>query len=106
LVHTMEALANKHALTAPLALNPRPFSGREYVRKNTSETISSTDSNMDVVKIDGSSLSQKTTSSFSFVSPASWFKPAKPATKKVESGESRVSEGPGRTDEEPSFESP
>jgi len=78
-VHTLDTLSSRQALSMPLALNPRPFAGREYKRKDISTAQASPDSKMDVVQVDGSSVDRSQSKGFQLTSPVSWFKPSKPA---------------------------
>ncbi|MEQ1828720.1 MAG: hypothetical protein ABL921_22345, partial [Pirellula sp.] len=90
-VHTIDVLSKQNALTTPIAMNPRPYAGREYVRKNFSDTTPSNDSILDVVSIDRSSIDTQEKKQFAWLSPTSWFKPSKsPVSKNLASEPSQM----------------
>ena len=78
-VHTLDLLSNNHCMVTPVALNPRPFAGREYVRKQRGSTAAS-DDQFEVIKVDKSSLA-KTTNTSLWWSPTSWWKSSKDSSK-------------------------
>lgn len=86
-VHALDSLSSRQALSTPLALNPRPYAGREYNRKNLSTAESTTDAKMDVVQVDGSSVDRSQSKGFQLNSPVSWFKPFQSTTKKTTKSE-------------------
>ena len=87
IVHTLDTLSSRQALSMPLALNPRPFAGREYQRKDISTAQSSTDAKLDVVQVDGSSVDRSQSKGFKLTSPVSWFKPSKQSNKQAPDAE-------------------
>jgi hypothetical protein len=87
IVHTLDTLSSRQALSMPLALNPRPFAGREYQRRDISTAQSSTDAKLDVVQVDGSSVDRSQSKGFKLTSPVSWFKPSKQSNKKAPDAE-------------------
>jgi len=105
-VHTLDTLSSRQALSMPLALNPRPFAGREYNRKDLSTAQSSTDAKMDVVQVDGSSVDRSQSKGFKLSSPVSWFKPSKPSSKKASDTELPPEKNLGGLNEEVSALNP
>ncbi len=105
-VHTLDTLSSRQALSMPLALNPRPFAGREYNRKDLSTAQASPDSKMDVVQVDGSSVDRSQSKGFQLTSPVSWFKPSKPSNKKAPDTELPPEKNSGGLDEEVSAINP
>jgi hypothetical protein len=79
-VHTIDWLSSNGGLSSPVALNPRPFAGREYQRKNAIATDKGDDSCADVVKIDNSSVGGKKSNQSGWWTPTSWWKPSKPTS--------------------------
>ena len=105
-VHTLDTLSSRQALSMPLALNPRPFAGREYQRKDISTAQSSTDAKLDVVQVDGSSVDRSQSKGFKLISPVSWFKPSKPSNKKAPDAELPPEKSSSGLDEEVSTMNP
>lgn len=99
-VHTVDALSNKRALASPIAFNPRPFAGREYVRKKTTSADSGTDDQMEVIKIDNSSVGKPDSDAASWWSPVSWWKPSKGTPKRTSMLDKSEPSPPEITDEE------
>ena len=81
-VHTLDGLSKAHALATPVAMNPRPAAGREYVRKTKEGTLQSSDSKLDIVSVDNASVAKNSNSTFGWMSPASWWKTSKGGAKK------------------------
>jgi hypothetical protein len=105
LVHTLDVLSAKQALAVPIAMNPRPQAGREYTRKNHSTADASAAGQVDVVKVDSSSVEKKDAGPFGWISPASWVKPSK-KKKSISVVERSAIASPELTDEELSLVSP
>jgi hypothetical protein len=81
-VHTLNSLSNAKALATPLALNPRPSAGREYVRKSPLNASSDVESKLNIVSIDNSSVKKIVSTSFGWITPTSWWKKPQPSTVK------------------------
>lgn len=82
-VHTLNSLSNARALATPLALNPRPAAGREYVRKSPLDASSNVESKLDIILIDNSSVKKLVSNSFGWLTPTSWWKKPQPGTVKT-----------------------
>ena len=81
-VHTLNRLSNAKALATPLALNPRPSAGREYVRKSPLNASSDVESKLNIVSIDNSSVKKLVSTSFGWITPTSWWKKPQQSTVK------------------------
>jgi hypothetical protein len=89
-VHSLESLSSSKALVTPVVMNPRPFAGREYIRKSQSDSNSPVDSKLEIITVDRASLEKPESSSMSWLSPASWWKPSKEAKKPIVSESSEL----------------
>lgn len=76
IVHMLDQISQRKLMTTPVAMNPRPEAGREYVRKDLSDTASM-DSKIEALAVDRSSIGTSKSSSLSWLSPGAWWKSPK-----------------------------